>query len=438
MDEGPHGWRRLVRDALRPDGRTVWPDRRTLLGDALLALLLTAVVLYRGTFATIGRQGVGLPSALPQSAVPDRPLCPGLLGSSVPVPLEARDYVLLALTALPLLARRRYPLAVFWVVLLAALSAQSYAGWFSVLGCAVAAWSAVAHSRNLPPVLGSFALGAVLAATGLDQQADASGPLIARPYVILNVLGLVAATVRYSRQSLRDGQQRLAELRSAQAEATRRAVEEERARIAAELHDVVTHNVSVMVIQAGAARRVLDVSPADAREAMLAVESGGRAAMAELRHVMGLLAASGTGRAELEGGGTDELEPQPGLGRLAALTGRVRAAGLPVTLELSLPPEPLSSGADLTAYRVVQEALTNAIKHAVGAEASVTIDHDDEWLRIEVADTGGSASDQAATGGGRGLIGLRERLALYGGTLDAGRRIGGGYLIKARLRWRTG
>ncbi|MCX4747890.1 histidine kinase [Kitasatospora sp. NBC_01287] len=432
----PRDWRQLARETLRSDERTAWPDRRTMLADALLGLLLTAAVLYAGTFASIGRRSLDSQDGPLPYSCPAQELCHALPGPSVPVPLEPREYALLALTALPLVARRRYPLAVFWAVQIAALDTQAYGSWLSVLGCAVAARSAVAHSRNLPPVLGSFALGAVLAATVLDRSAEAAWPLITRPYVILNVVALIAAVVRHSRQTLTASQQRLAEVRSAQQAATALAVAEERARIAAELHDVVTHNVSVMVIQAGAARRVLDSSPDLAREAMLAVESGGRAAMAELRHVMGLLAASGTGRAA--DGSPDELEPQPGLDQLAALAARVGAAGLPVTLALSLPPEPLPSGVDLTAYRVVQEALTNALKHAVGAQVSVTIGHDEQWLRIEVADTGGTRSPQAATGGGRGLIGLRERLALYGGSLDAGRRIGGGYLIEARLHRRTG
>lgn len=150
----------------------------------------------------------------------------------------------------------------------------------------------------------------------------------------------------------------------------RRAVEEERARIAAELHDVVTHNVSVMVIQAGAARKVMDAAPERSKEALLAVEAGGRAAMAELRHVMGLLAAPDTG---LSDSPADGLEPQPGLGQLDALTERVRAAGTPVNVAMSLPPDPLPPGVELAAYRVVQEALTNTIKHAPGADASVMI-----------------------------------------------------------------
>ena len=196
------------------------------------------------------------------------------------------------------------------------------------------------------------------------------------------------------------------------AEAVRRAAEEERARIARELHDVVTHNVSVMVIQAGAARKVLEASPGQAREALLSVEASGRAAMTELRHVMGLLTADGE---------TLDLAPQPGMAELESLVGRVRASGLPVELVVTGSPDtPMPDGVVLAGYRVVQEALTNVVKHAAGSSATVRVDYGSARLSIEVTDTGGTRPPSADAGSGRGLVGLRERLALYGGTLDAG------------------
>ena len=176
----------------------------------------------------------------------------------------------------------------------------------------------------------------------------------------------------------------------------------------------------------------MDTAPAQSKQAMLAVEAGGRAAMAELRHVMGLLAGPESARAA---SGADGLEPQPGLDQLDSLIKRVREAGIPVSVEASPPPGPLPPGVELAAYRVVQEALTNTIKHAAGAAASVTIGHNGDWLEIEVTDTGGRQATRAVDGQGRGLIGLRERLALYDGTLEAGPRSGGGYQIKARLPW---
>lgn len=152
--------------------------------------------------------------------------------------------------------------------------------------------------------------------------------------------------------------------------------------------------------------------------------------MAELRHVMGLLAAPDNER-------LDGLEPQPGLDRLGALVERVRAAGTPVSLAVSLPPDPLPPGVDLATYRVVQEALTNTIKHAPGATSCVTIGYTGDCLEIEIIDTGSVREGPPMDGNGRGLIGLRERLALYGGELTAGPTLTGGYRIKARVPWRS-
>ncbi|WP_246148610.1 sensor histidine kinase, partial [Nonomuraea turkmeniaca] len=339
---------------------------------------------------------------------------------------------LVALTALPLAARRRYPLITFWVVLAAALATHASATWITVLACAVAAYGAVAYSRTRFLALGGLVLAAGLAGGAFRDVAPAL-PNWMGPFVVLLSVGVFGSFVRFWRRRLGASRHRLAELQQAQANAMRRAVAEERSRIAAELHDVVTHNVSVMVIQAGAARKVMDVEPEQSKQALLAIESGGRAAMAELRHVMGLLAGPGGERLD---GPSDGLEPQPGLDQLDALVERVRAAGVPVSVEVS-PPGPLPPGIELAAYRVVQEALTNTIKHAAGAAASVTIGHDGDWLQIEVTDTGGARTAGPRTGNGRGLIGLRERLAVYGGTLDAGRMAGGGFRIKARVPWRT-
>jgi signal transduction histidine kinase len=222
-------------------------------------------------------------------------------------------------------------------------------------------------------------------------------------------------------------------LRLAQAEheaQTRRAVEAERARIASELHDVVTHNVSVMVVQAGAARSVLGSSPEEAREALLAVEASGRTAMGELRHLLGLLAPA-------EGEKDAALVPQPGLGQVQALVDRVRAAGLPAEL-VTEGARPLPPGVDLAAYRVVQEALTNVLKHSgfkQGGEARAVVRsvYGERELVITVTDDGSPAGygPQQPPGTGRGLIGLRERLGLYGGELDAGPRPGGGWRVRA-------
>ncbi|MDF5754661.1 histidine kinase [Spongiactinospora sp. TRM90649] len=227
--------------------------------------------------------------------------------------------------------------------------------------------------------------------------------------------------------------------------AARAAVDAERARIARELHDIVSHNVSLMVVQASAAREVLATMPHEAEAALRAVEGAGRDAMTELRHLLGVLAPSQSGEDEPSGGGP---APQPSLSRLSPLIDRFAFAGLPVEVRISGEPRPLPGGIDVTAYRIVQEALTNALKHGDGAKTEVVVRYADHYLRVEILTTGPSVltgdtpaasprqppeSPQQAGGAGRGLVGLRERVALYGGDLDARRRLGGGYRVRARI-----
>ena len=215
--------------------------------------------------------------------------------------------------------------------------------------------------------------------------------------------------------------------------AARSAVDDERARIARELHDIVSHNVSVMVVQAGAARRVLDAEPGEAAAALLAVEAAGRDTMTELRHLLGVLAPPADGEEP-----ATELSPQPSLSRLSPLIDRIAFAGLPVEVRISGEPRPLPSGVDLTAYRIIQEALTNALKHGDGVKAEVTVRYADHYLRVEVLNSGPSVLSggrPAAPPGeeGRGLLGLRQRVAVFGGDLDARRRLGGGFRVRARI-----
>jgi signal transduction histidine kinase len=174
----------------------------------------------------------------------------------------------------------------------------------------------------------------------------------------------------------------------------------------------------------------MEASPDQAREALLAVEASGRSAMTELRHVMGLLTMDGDGADHADAA---DLAPQPGLDGLDALVQRVRQTGVPVELTVTGQPGPLPSGIELTVYRLVQEALTNTVKHASGAAVRVGLDYHADHLEVEVTDTGGTSGAAAGTGTGRGLIGLRERLAVYGGTLQAGPRVTGGYRVRARI-----
>jgi signal transduction histidine kinase len=201
------------------------------------------------------------------------------------------------------------------------------------------------------------------------------------------------------------------------------AAAEERRHVARELHDIVAHAVSVMVIQAGAARQVLRASPEQAEAAMLAVESTGRDAMAELRRFLGALSADD------ESAG---LAPQPGIGQLAGLVERVRKAGLPATLEVDGDPRPVSPSVDVTAFRIVQEALTNALRYAQRAATLVRLTWEAVELRVEILDDGPPSPAPSASAG-RGLAGMRERATLVGGRVEAGPRVGGGFAVRAWL-----
>jgi signal transduction histidine kinase len=221
---------------------------------------------------------------------------------------------------------------------------------------------------------------------------------------------------------LREMGERARRLEQEHAAATEKAVAEERQRIARELHDVIAHSVSVMTVQAGAVRRLLRPEQEKEREALQAVESTGRQALTEMRRLVGLLREQGT---------MPEFSPQPGLGTIDSLLDGVRAAGLPVELEVAGSPHELPPGVDLAAYRVVQEALTNALKYAGPAHAWVEVAWGDDELELTIANDG--RSDDGATGGGQGLDGMRERVSLYGGEIASGPREGGGYVVRARL-----
>lgn len=340
-----------------------------------------------------------------------------------PAPGEwIRPVVVAVVAAAPLALRRRYPLTVLWIVLVAVLATPPDTPRLTFYAGVVAAYSAAAYSPYRVRTLASLVMAVLLVDV---VTRDTTLPTVPSKYVPLLILvpTVVAAYgLRTWKLRTQESRVRLSTVEREQAEALRRAAERERARIARELHDVVTHNVSVMVIQAGAARKVMDVSSDLAREALLAVEASGRAAMSELRHVMGLLAMDADG---------PDLAPQPGLDQLEDLVARVRDTGMPVELTVAGGPRRVPSGIGLAAYRVVQEALTNTVKHAAGATAAVTVEYGADHLRVEVTDTGGAKA--AATGTGRGLIGLRERLAVYSGTLRTGPRPLGGYRVTALI-----
>jgi signal transduction histidine kinase len=383
-----------------------------------------------------------------------------------------------ALTTVPLAFRRIYPITAFCVILGAVIATSGHTTSITFASAIFAAYSAAAYSRFRQLALLSVLAGAVVVTAAYP---DTTPPVPERFTALLILLPTVSvgAAIRTWRGRASESAERLRRAQAEHEEQTRRAVEVERARIASEMHDVVTHNVSVMVVQAGAARRVLDSSPGDAREALLAVEASGRTAMTELRHLLGLLAPSvaaesgdaepgphgaadpgGTARgAGLDGAGDAALAPQPGVARIPALLARVRAAGMPAELSVAAPagmsaaapagmsaaapagmpggsPPDLPPGIDVAAYRVVQEGLTNVMKHAEQARTAVRLEYRARDLLITVSDDGpapDSAPEPGSVSGGRGLIGLRERIAVYGGELDAGPRPGGGWRLTARI-----
>jgi signal transduction histidine kinase len=435
----------LARAVLHRSGPSAPLSRRNRAFDAGLAFALGLIAILTAGHDDKSRDVGPLPPGTFPTVPPERPLPPGPEPyGTVPGAEWGGLALLLMLIAAPLAFRRRYPLSMLWVVLVTASFTVDVGDEaplrLSFYVCVIAAYSAAIHSPYRIPALASLPAAAFLFQ---EFQSGANGPALgeaitavsqdAVPFLILLPIGVAAYGLRSWRSRADAEQARVAALEREHAEAVRRATARERARIARELHDVVTHNVSVMVIQAGAARKVLDSEPAQAREALLAVEAGGRAAMTELRHVMGLLTIDSD---ESE----PELAPQPGLSQVEPLVERVRAGGVPVELVVTGTPGPLPDGVDLAAYRVVQEALTNTVKHAAGAPAVVRIDHGADRLWIEVTDAGGRASGPERTepsGTGQGLIGLRERLAVYGGSLRAGPRVRGGYRVEAVIPFDT-
>jgi signal transduction histidine kinase len=380
------------------------------------------------------------------------------------------------LTTAPLAFRRIYPITAFCVMLGALIGVTGNATTITYAAVIFAAYSAVAYSAYR-----RLALLSVLAAAVIVTAAypNTTPPVPGRYTALLILLPTVAVgvVIRIWRGRARESAERLRRAEAGHEAETRRAVALERARIASEMHDVVTHNVSVMVVQAGAARRVLDSSPGDAREALLAVEASGRTAMTELRNLLGLLAppaegepgsagaaapgggagaagAAGArvpvGTGDADGAGDAALAPQPGVARIPALLARVCEAGMPVELSVEAPggsPRDLPPGVDLAAYRVVQEGLTNVMKHAGQARTKVRLEYRPRDLLIMVSDDGrppdsgapgpepgpGPGPGAGSVSGRRGLIGLRERIAVYGGELDAGPRPGGGWRLTARI-----
>ncbi|MBB5826286.1 sensor histidine kinase [Micromonospora carbonacea] len=385
-------------------GLRAWLRGRPLASDALLAV---AVVLVDALFVLL-------------TPVDFRPgPLPAALGWSV-------------LCAAPVALRRAAP----WPAVAAAVASLAVPVLFGHapntqnLAFVVLTYTMAAHHRARPAALATVALWTPVAAVNVLDPIDDTVFEVGPAYLVLNnvLVAVVAYAVgravharRASTEALRE-RARVAEQN--QRSLAEQAVADERRRIARELHDVVAHHVSVMGVLATGARRVLRRDPDAADEAIATIEDTGRATLRELRRLLDVLRTDAEPAAD--------LAPQPGLAGIGPLVEQVREAGLPVTLRVEGEPGPLEEGVALTVYRIVQEALTNALKHAGEATAVVRLTFGAAYLAVEVTDTGRGPTPGAVRIG-HGLVGMRERVGLYGGTLRTGARPGGGYRVYARI-----
>jgi signal transduction histidine kinase len=316
------------------------------------------------------------------------------------------------LQVVPLLVRRRYPRAVLAAVTAIWIANIAFVAGIPPFATALGIYTVAANLPRTPALRAAVlsVAASTTAALTFQHWDPAASDLI--PFVAAWVIGDNLGTRRAYMRALEERAERLE--REQEAERAR-AVAEEQARIARELHDVIAHNVSVMVVQAAAANDVFDSRPERAREALHAIESTGRTALAELRRLLGAVRG--------------DYAPQPGLDRLDDLVAQVRAAGLAVAVSVEGSPRVLPAGVELSAYRVVQEALTNTLKHAEATRADIALRYREDELDVEVRDDGGGAGN--GDGAGHGLIGMRERVTAFGGSLETGPASTGGYAVKA-------
>src|SRR5215213_1085542 len=341
----------------------------------------------------------------------------------------ALGYVLVLLHTLPLAGRRRFPGAVLALSVASGLAVAALGLPPEILGVAilVAVYTVAAYADRWVPLVG-LAVAEVGSAAVQLTSGRFQAPTVVSNALVIGAAWLVGHFVGVRRAYIRQLEERTAELERARAELARRAVVEERLRLARELHDVVAHAMSVIAVQSGVGAHVADTQPEEAAKALAAIEATSRAALEELRRLLGVL------RQEDEPQG--DLAPVPGLADLEGLLAEVAKAGLAVKLQVNGTRPPVPAGVDLSAYRIVQEALTNVVKHAGPARAQVVVGYGDQEVTLEVIDDGRgvvtSVSDGRA-GTGHGLIGMRERVQAFGGELEVGPRSGGGFRVAARL-----
>jgi signal transduction histidine kinase len=342
----------------------------------------------------------------------------GPKGITVPVAL---------VSTLGLAGRRRAPTLVAGLTMAAwlvqAIAARSPSATWELVVLLVYAYSVSAYQDRGPALAGgAMMLAALWVVVLLDPTQEGSGDLFTAP-VLVGLPWLAGRVVRRYSAQAQELDELNVELERRREEDVLAAAREERTRIAREMHDIVAHSISVMVVQAGAAEEVLARDPQAASEPLAAIRRTGKGALVEMRRLLGVLRTDAEGLA---------LAPQPGVRDLPRLVEQMRAAGLDAQLALAPGLPELSPGPDLTAYRVVQEALTNALKHAGKVRADVRVGYADGAVEIDVTNPSTAAAAQTSQNGGHGLIGMRERAAIYGGVVDAG-PVEGGWRVRARL-----
>jgi signal transduction histidine kinase len=344
--------------------------------------------------------------------------------------------VLVVLMSAPLVLRRVYPTTVFGIVLGAWVvdRAFDYPESLATVGVIVAFYTIGSElPRRKSFYVGGLSTLFVLLWTilGTIVLESVTAVSIATTTIATLTPFLLGRDMRARRERAEDLRRKVAEAEREREESARRAVEEERARIARELHDVVAHQMTVMTIQAEGARRVAKNADPRVQDALDTIMATGHSALSEMRRVVGLLRGA-------DDDGSPDLAPLPRLDDLDRLLDQVQAAGVSVAFSIGGESRPLAEGVELSAYRIVQESLTNAARHGgPGVKASVTVDYGDEALDVVVEDDGRGAAAAPTDGGGHGLVGMRERVAVLGGSFDAGAKPGGGYRVRASIPYQS-
>jgi signal transduction histidine kinase len=385
MTPRPRGgvYRLLVKTWLRRLSRLRFDPVKIDWALAAVFTLLTQQAIWLHADGAHHRPGAAALALAITAPVAVRRRWPALVGTAVPA-LAAVDHAVFAGTSIG------YPLANFFALY------------------ALAVWTS---TRRFVAGVATF-VAVVLAVGVAHDTATGSAEYVA----------VVVVVMLFVRRVVGDRERRAALAERERDVAAREAVLDERARIARELHDAIAHNVSMMVLQAGAERRVLNGQGESTREVLEGIERSGRSALTEMRRLVGMLRSDRS----------EPLAPQPGIQDLPILITQLREAGLPVELAVDGSSPGLPVGIELSAYRIVQEALTNVLKHAGDSHATVRVRYGPDSLELEITDDGRGQGD-AAISGGHGLVGMRERVALYGGQFSAGRRPDGGFAVRVLL-----